>query len=488
LFGHESENLEKQLVKIQAVMALTQGISEVGELGKNFTLAMTSAKAFYAQLVSGEIATKAVAVATRVWNAVLSVNPIFILVAIITAVIGAMAMLAAKESEETEILKANIAEREKAIQKMDEEIKKMEKDAKFRESLAKAEGKSEAEILQMRKRNIDEAMKKREEENEALVETIHEKERILEDADEEEKKEIEKQIKELNDKRKENYAKQIDDYNALRIDLAAERTKQLEEEKKAEEDRNKAAKEAAKKRAEELLAAEKELKDKLKALRLENITDEREKILAQYEEERVAIANNISTNAKLKADLQKELEIKYQRELDEYQKEQDEKAAQKEKERIEKVKADTDKAVAEAAEKRERLKAIKEQEAQDDETIRQAKLDIAQSTADGLGALGNLFINDQKKLEKFNKANALVQIGIDSAKAISNTIASATQAAAAGGPAAPFLAATYIASGIATVLTNMAKAKALLGASGSSGGGASGGGGGGTANAPRRND
>lgn len=110
----------------------------------------------------------------------------------------------------------------------------------------------------------------------------------------------------------------------------------------------------------------------------------------------------------------------------------------------------------------------------DAQAERDAKIQFATDINSGLSQLGNIFINDQKKLEKFQKATALVQIAIDTAKAISSLVAM-SQAnplnAVTGGGAG---LAQY-ASGIVQILTNVAKAKALLSNPSSS---ASGGGGG----------
>jgi len=112
---------------------------------------------------------------------------------------------------------------------------------------------------------------------------------------------------------------------------------------------------------------------------------------------------------------------------------------------------------------------------EDAKAERDAKIQFASDINSGLSQLGNIFINDQKKLEKFQKASALVQIAIDTAKAISSLVAT-SQAnplnAVTGGAAG---IAQY-ASGIVQILTNVAKAKALLSnpsASASGGGGAS---------------
>lgn len=104
-------------------------------------------------------------------------------------------------------------------------------------------------------------------------------------------------------------------------------------------------------------------------------------------------------------------------------------------------------------------KALKQIE--DEKAIRDAKIEIASSVANGLGAIGEAFIKDQKKLEKFNKAQALIQIGIDTAKAISSLVAmsQANPLNTVTGGAAGI---AQYAAGIVQIVTNIAKAKALL--------------------------
>lgn len=94
--------------------------------------------------------------------------------------------------------------------------------------------------------------------------------------------------------------------------------------------------------------------------------------------------------------------------------------------------------------------------------IREAKLAIAENTVNGLVALGQLFINDQKKLTKFNKVATLAGIALDTARAIASSIAGAAEAAKATGPGAPFALIAYITSGITAVLAGMAAAKKAL--------------------------
>lgn len=106
--------------------------------------------------------------------------------------------------------------------------------------------------------------------------------------------------------------------------------------------------------------------------------------------------------------------------------------------------------------------------------VQEAKRQLTQTMVEGIGALGSIFIKDQKKLEKLNKASALVQIGIDTALAISSLV-KYSQSNPLNAVTFGSAAFAQYATGIVQILTNVAKAKALL---------SGGGGGGGTAPAP----
>jgi hypothetical protein len=126
-------------------------------------------------------------------------------------------------------------------------------------------------------------------------------------------------------------------------------------------------------------------------------------------------------------------------------------------------------------------------EVENNRKVRDAKLGFAKDTVDGLTNLGGMLIKDQKKLEKFNKASALIQIGIDTAKAISALVAAANMNPAnsvTGGGAGI----AQFAAGVIQIATNIAKAKNLLSSpstpvtgGGDTGGGDTGGGGSNTA-------
>lgn len=195
---------------------------------------------------------------------------------------------------------------------------------------------------------------------------------------------------------------------------------------------------------------------KLQELTLSNDEFRKLQLQMQYDNEFLAAEGN--------AVLQTELTKKLQSELNAIDKEASDKRIAAKKE------ADDKEA---AASKELALKKIN-----DDKAVRDAKIEIATSISQGLGAIGEAFIKDQKKLEKFNKAQALIQIGIDTAKAISALVAQ-SQAnpfnAVTGGAAG---VAQY-AAGIVQIVTNIAKAKALLTNPSSQPSSGSGGGGGG---------
>jgi hypothetical protein len=112
--------------------------------------------------------------------------------------------------------------------------------------------------------------------------------------------------------------------------------------------------------------------------------------------------------------------------------------------------------------------------------VRNAKIQAVGDYAQSILNLSSLITKDQKKLEKINKASALIQIGIDTAMAISSLV-KASQQNIANGVTGGIAGAIQFASGILQISTNMVKAKTLLSnPSGSVSGGGGGGGGGGS--------
>lgn len=134
-------------------------------------------------------------------------------------------------------------------------------------------------------------------------------------------------------------------------------------------------------------------------------------------------------------------------------------------------KAEIDKKYADKA------KADKLAEIEAEHQVRNAKIQAVSDYGQSILNLGMLITKDQKKLEKINKASALVQIGIDTAMAISSLV-KASQQNVLNGVTMGASGAIQFASGILQITSNMVKAKQLLSnPSGSVSGGGGGGGG-----------
>jgi hypothetical protein len=137
-------------------------------------------------------------------------------------------------------------------------------------------------------------------------------------------------------------------------------------------------------------------------------------------------------------------------------------------------------------EREERENAARQRKIEAFQATTDAVASIAQSGEQLLSAIQATGLARGKAGQAAMKALALVQIGADSAIAFSKMMQGTEQSAAgaasgAPGPAAPavYLATkiAFYASGAATILANIARAKALLSGGGGGGGGAAGGGG-----------
>ena len=113
---------------------------------------------------------------------------------------------------------------------------------------------------------------------------------------------------------------------------------------------------------------------------------------------------------------------------------------------------------------------------EDDQKERDARIALAGDIAKGITDIGGMLIKDQEKLAKFNKASALVQIGIDTAKAISALVAN-SQANPLNAVSAGAAGIAQFATGIIQIATNVAKAKQILSSPGTTPSGGGGGGG-----------
>ena len=217
--------------------------------------------------------------------------------------------------------------------------------------------------------------------------------------------------------------------------------------------------------------------EKLRQDALANVTlteEQKKTLLAIYDEqEKAQIATQLAEKQKTQEDLLLTLqdEATQKREAENVQFALDVEAANGNYETLELLKkAHEDKLVnIEAEANNAKVEAAQKE--------RDAKLSLAKDTLDGLANLGGMLIKDQKKLEKMNKASALIQIGIDTAKAISALVA-ASNTNPLNGVTAGAAGIAQFASGIIQIATNVAKAKQILsspGATPSTGGGGGGG-------------
>ena len=151
LFGVESEETQKMLLKVQAASAFAEGIKGVVGLGDSFK---------NLQLVLGQtaIGQKLVTAGQWLWNAAMTANPIGLIIAGIAALVGAFALLstssedAALDQERLNELEKQGAERvDKYVAGIEKKNAVLNKASDFEIQLLKAKGATEDEILEAEK-------------------------------------------------------------------------------------------------------------------------------------------------------------------------------------------------------------------------------------------------------------------------------------------------------------------------------------------------
>jgi hypothetical protein len=479
LVGVESKDLEKQLLKVQSAMAIAQGFQALGEARDSF-------KQLKAVAIDAFNGIKTAIGSTGIGLLVVAAGAIYAYWDDIKAAVSGV-------SEEQKKLNAL------SQKNVDQETEKL-KTIGSQDNILKLQGKSEKEILDIKIKQTDEAItaNKINQQNQIIntklavegaqrnyemlksfIDFISIPQRLL---FENGAKAINKIIDLINKipgidikaKVDEKFAEQSVDY-LTKLAFDPEKVKKDGDAtvKASQDTINKLLNDRAgyqlgknaidKKAAEDAILTDEEFRKKWK----EN-SDKYNKTLAE-EETSFDLTDLQSTQDKLNADAkfkedQLAAEQAYQLKLTEisynsqYEREQREEEARQRK--IQSFQATTD-AVASIAQSGEQL------------------LSAIQSTGLARGKAGQAAM----------KALALVQIGADSAiafsKMLQGTESSAAGAASVAGPAAPAVyTATKIAfyaSGTATILANIARAKALLSGGGGGGGGAAAGGGGGAA-------
>jgi hypothetical protein len=423
LFGQENEALDKSLAKVQAAMALAQGVQGLAGMGD-------SLRVVGAMLKSTTLGTQAATVAQRIYNAVMKDNPIAWLIMGLTALVGVIALVVNAMGDEDEAQKEVIKNREKELELMQEADKAMQKEADFRKNLAAAQGKSAKEQLALNEELSKQRIKRIDEEIQAARRLINDRLVRFRDADEEEKIELQKAnsetlklMKDLADER-----------------LSIQRNLQIES-TKLETDTNKAAADKAKERSKKSKedAAQRQLDENQRLydewLESQRISDElHDQARAKEQEKQKQLQNDFELSAKQNDEFSYKLYLE--------QKKRDEESL------INKQKA-------------------KEQEV----ALTLQGLQSIQSLADAFAGKSEA---SQKKAFQIKKAASLAQATIETYQAAQSAFASQMAIPTPDAPIrANIAAAIAIASGLARVAV-IAKTKFEGG-----GGGASGGGGGG---------
>lgn len=537
LFGQQSEEIEKQMLKVQGAIALTQGISAMKELKNDATdlgmsIKNTVVNAFKS-LTTAEMINAAetgsltllqkgyaIAVGTstgamKAFRIALAATGIGLLVVALGFLVEKMISYMSSTDDATKAQDRLTASTKRFNAERERMNKKLNDSIEFEKNYAKAVGASEEKIYEIEKQGFKKRELQRESDywaNIQRISTLREKKKNALSA---ENMDLVKSINEeiTNIKTKNNELIDLK-YQLQREEkiLTAQHNTDLKNE---QNDANKEAlakqkeagqknKEQREKEAQEQLA----LKRKISDLLIANIKDDDERERAALAEKQKRELEDLTVQYGKKkefAELEKQLKIQQGIEITKLEEEQKKAKDEKTKAEIEKANNDAksrlEAEIIRAEEdfnlkqqkrielenldfaqqmqnteltngERELLKAQHEANLLDiakESTERQKQLDkeladaknfLVEQTSNMFGQLAS----SAKQGSAIQKAFAVTQLTIDTAKSISSTIAGATAAAAAGGPAAPFLLAGYIAQGVATVTSAMNTAKKLLNA------------------------
>lgn len=509
LFGGANEELQETLLKVQAATALAQGVQSLADAQKDLSLVKTVALTTAQQAYTFVVGTTT--------GALKLLRLAYVAVGF-GAIVVAIGLLASNWEKVTSVVSENLkklreysgflgkflemigildtAEEEAAEANLERATKKVELSAEIQKqqereiALAKAQGKSANELRDLEVKMLSERF-------EAYRQFVAAKIKAGQAVTQEEKDQ-------LNDLR-----------NSLLIKIA--------EDRRLTEEENKKKKEEARKAREERRKEQQDLQNELNNERIKSIQDARLREIAELEESARQRLEKIKGHSAVEIALRKQIEENKRVAIADVNKRFDDEESQKLTEEIAKEFEESRKKLEaemiqleldhlSTEEKKRQLAALernavltdvnatandkllaeanyqlalaeieenaKQEKLRREQELFDAKIGFSTSTITALGNIGNLLIQDGKKAEAFQKKLALVQLAIDTAKSISATIAGATAAAASTGPAAPFVLAGYIATGIATVFGAMAQAQKLLGSSGSSSAPSIGGGGG----------
>lgn len=477
LFGSESKELEKTLVKVQAAMALSQGLSAVTE-------SIDAFKNLGTVLKNLSVVQKISAAAQRIWNIAMEANPIGAIILAITLLIAAATALfkyfsnsskAAKENEKA--VKENAKSVENLSKQLDKNADALQKNNDYKLAMAKASGASTKAIRALELKLIDEkiamaASSKETAKNEYAKQRLALANLQAADADDEL---IKKQQETTNSAAKE-YVKQGENLNKSNeekialirkqnVEITQEETnanKKSADDRKAASDKRKAdADAAAQKVKEDTIANNEQLKAVKQELELAAIKDEDErakkKIQLDFDNEKLKILN-AKGSAESKNALIVELEKKKNVDIQAVTDAATLKAAEKKKTDDEKAAADKktkdEKDIEDAKKKKDEEIRIEKEKADQKKAIQDAEFGALDAGINFLKAIAG-------KNKALQKAAIIAENAMGIAKIITNTMA-ANAKALSYGPAAPaIITANNISAGFGVATTIASTAKAL---------------------------
>lgn len=198
-FGVESQALEESLLKVQSAMAITQGIDAMREGYKSVSAIMGGFATNLAKTALGQKILTATqwlgTVAMKALNAVMNMNPVFLLVTGIVALTGAIIYFTGETKKAEEANNAINRTYEKTNTLLDETAKKLKRNGDQKLKEMQIAGKSEKELHEQRIKNLDNEEKLRKISSTVEKETIKEKKKQYRQALKEGNEELAKTIK-----------------------------------------------------------------------------------------------------------------------------------------------------------------------------------------------------------------------------------------------------------------------------------------------------
>jgi hypothetical protein len=414
LVGSESEDLQKTLVKLQAVQATLASVEEIRSvLEKESALRITAItiaeKGRAAATAISTFVTNGASLALKVFKGALIATGIGAFIVVLGSVI-------AYWDELTQAIGLTTKSTEDYTAKLDYLAKKEQSSsndkierAKNELKIAELKGESDKELFE-RELKINalqlEARERQRETDQILIDSYKKRRKAGEEFSDDEKQRF--------DQLRENEKNYYSEIRKIEFDERVIKNTFYKSERDKEKEK---AKEAA--------------------AELKTTADARRAKEKEWQAELQADKDKLAEDEKAKAD---------------------KKFADDQQRSIESAKLVEEQAAAEL----ETKKLYKEEELAEEIRVRDAKVQIANDLQSTLTSLGNLIINDSAKAVKFNKAMALIQIGIDTATALSKAL-SVTQSPSPDNVATGGLAGVAKYAGIAAMIfANAAKAKQIL--------------------------